>query len=185
MPWHVMRNGTNLAFSEGEADEIALYTQALTRTRWPPTTRSAAGWPPFRRRPTQRRPRRSRPPPEREQAGAFSTLPPRRSRRLRRGSVSGAVGESRRARRPRHREPPLARRRGARWRVSDAAAALRAGSGCRQLQPRVVSCRAALVKRIVMYGGVGDDRLTVIGRVPSRLVGGPGRDRYTKKRPSR
>jgi hypothetical protein len=79
----------------------------------------------------------------------------------------------------------LARRRGPVWRVSDAAAALRAGSGCRQLRPRAVSCRAALVKRIVMYGGVGNDRLTVIGRIPSRLVGGPGRDRYTKKRPSR
>jgi Concanavalin A-like lectin/glucanases superfamily/PKD domain len=29
-PWHVMRNGTNAVFSEGEADEIALYTRALS-----------------------------------------------------------------------------------------------------------------------------------------------------------
>ena len=28
-PWHVMRNGTNAVFSNGEADEIALYTRAL------------------------------------------------------------------------------------------------------------------------------------------------------------
>ena len=30
MPWHVMRNGTNNAFTEGEADEVAIYTRALT-----------------------------------------------------------------------------------------------------------------------------------------------------------
>jgi PKD repeat protein len=29
-PWHVMRNGRHTVFSEGEADEIALYTRALT-----------------------------------------------------------------------------------------------------------------------------------------------------------
>ena len=29
-PWHVMRNGTNTVFSNGEADEIALYTRALS-----------------------------------------------------------------------------------------------------------------------------------------------------------
>ena len=29
-PWHVMRNGTNAVFSEGEADEVALYTRALS-----------------------------------------------------------------------------------------------------------------------------------------------------------
>jgi BNR repeat-containing family member/Concanavalin A-like lectin/glucanases superfamily/PKD domain len=29
-PWHVMRNGTNAVFSDGEADEIALYTRALS-----------------------------------------------------------------------------------------------------------------------------------------------------------
>ncbi|MGH2799093.1 MAG: BNR-4 repeat-containing protein, partial [Thermoleophilaceae bacterium] len=30
LPWHVMRNGANAVFSEGEADEVALYTRALT-----------------------------------------------------------------------------------------------------------------------------------------------------------
>ena len=29
-PWHVMRNGTNAVFSAGEADELALYTRALS-----------------------------------------------------------------------------------------------------------------------------------------------------------
>ena len=29
-PWHVMRNGTNDAYAAGEADEIALYTRALS-----------------------------------------------------------------------------------------------------------------------------------------------------------
>jgi Ca2+-binding RTX toxin-like protein len=42
-----------------------------------------------------------------------------------------------------------------------------------------VSCRAALVKRIAVYGGAGNDRLTVIGRIPALLVGGPGNDRLT------
>jgi hypothetical protein len=90
--------------------------------------------------------------------------------------VRGAAGTANRL---------VARRSGPVWRVTDAAAALRAGSGCRQRSARVVACRASLVKRIVMYGGAGNDRLTVIGRIPSRLVGGPGRDRYTRKRPSR
>jgi hypothetical protein len=27
-----------------------------------------------------------------------------------------------------------------------------------------------------MYGGAGNDRLTVVGRIPVRFVGGPGRD---------
>jgi hypothetical protein len=28
----------------------------------------------------------------------------------------------------------------------------------------------------VLYGGAGNDRLTVIGRIPARLIGGPGAD---------
>jgi hypothetical protein len=32
------------------------------------------------------------------------------------------------------------------------------------------------VRRIMLYGGAGNDRLTVIGRIPARLLGGPGRD---------
>jgi hypothetical protein len=61
--------------------------------------------------------------------------------------------------------------------VRDRLARLRAGSGCRRRAPRVVSCRAAQVRRIALFGGAGNDRLTVVGRIPSRLVGGPGRDR--------
>jgi hypothetical protein len=41
---------------------------------------------------------------------------------------------------------------------------------------RVVSCRAAGVTRIVLYGGAGNDRLTVIGRIRVIFRGGPGRD---------
>jgi len=184
MPWHVMRNGTNNAFTEGEADEVAIYTRALT-------AQELAGHHALGRQLAAVPPPPDSPPPAAEPpfaatgpGGGVLDLPgaapaPRRgSVSVRRGRlvVRGAPGTANRL---------VARRRGARWRVSDAAAALRAGSGCRQLQPRAVSCRAALVERIVMYGGVGDDWLTVIGRVPSRLVGGPGRDRYTKKRPSR
>jgi hypothetical protein len=40
-----------------------------------------------------------------------------------------------------------------------------------------VSCRASRIKRIRLYGGAGNDRLTVIGRIPARLFGGPGIDR--------
>jgi hypothetical protein len=39
-----------------------------------------------------------------------------------------------------------------------------------------VSCRTAGVRRIVMYGGAGNDRMTVVGRIAVRFVGGPGRD---------
>jgi hypothetical protein len=42
-----------------------------------------------------------------------------------------------------------------------------------------VSCPAARVRSIALYGGDGDDRLTVIGRVRALLVGGRGRDRLT------
>ena len=41
---------------------------------------------------------------------------------------------------------------------------------------RVVSCRAVGVRRIVLYGGAGNDRLTVIGRIRVTFRGGPGRD---------
>jgi hypothetical protein len=61
--------------------------------------------------------------------------------------------------------------------VSDKLARLRAGRGCKQVRPRVVSCRAGRVKRIRLYGGAGNDRLTVVGRIPVRFFGGPGIDR--------
>jgi hypothetical protein len=75
-----------------------------------------------------------------------------------------------------------ARRQGRRWVVRDALARLRAGRGCRALGPRAVSCRAAGVRRIVMYGGAGNDRMTVIGRIAVTFHGGPGRD-VTSRRP--
>jgi hypothetical protein len=71
------------------------------------------------------------------------------------------------------------RRRGGFWRARDAAAPLAAGWGCRQVAARVVDCRAAAVKRIVVYGGAGDDRLT---RINVRFVGGPGRDVLVRRR---
>ena len=70
----------------------------------------------------------------------------------------------------------IARRRGRAWIVRDRLAALRAGAGCRQVSARVVSCRAARVRRIVLFGGAGNDRLTVFGRVKVVFHGGPGRD---------
>ena len=70
----------------------------------------------------------------------------------------------------------VARRRGGNWLVRDRLARLRAGRGCVGRRPRLVSCPARGVRRIVLYGGAGNDRLTVIGRIPSRLVGGAGRD---------
>jgi hypothetical protein len=69
-----------------------------------------------------------------------------------------------------------ARRRGAAWRVRDAAAPLRAGRGCRQVTARSVRCRAAAVRRIVLIGGARNDRLEVVGRIPALLAGGPGND---------
>jgi hypothetical protein len=75
----------------------------------------------------------------------------------------------------------IVRRRGDRWIARDKLAALRAGARCRRLSARAVSCRAAGVKRIVVYGGAGNDRLTVIGRLPARLIGGPGRDIVTQR----
>jgi hypothetical protein len=77
---------------------------------------------------------------------------------------------------PGKRNDILIRRRGRGWLVRDKLARLRAGRGCRQVRPRVVSCPVRRVTRIVLYGGAGNDRLTVIGRVPARLVGGPGSD---------
>jgi hypothetical protein len=64
-----------------------------------------------------------------------------------------------------------------RWRIADAAAPLRAGAGCRRLAPNTVSCRARGLKRVVLYGGEGNDRLAVAGRIRALLVGGPGADR--------
>ena len=176
-PWHVMRNGTNNVFSEGEADEVALYDRALSADEVrahhglagalraeplpdetpitavdPPAAGSGAG------------------------GGVLRTPAPAKAATGRvwvRGGmlvVRGAPGTGNRL---------SARRRGHTWRIADAAAPLRAGAGCRRIGPRTVGCRAAGVRRIVMYGGAGADRLTVVGRTRALLVGGPGPDRLT------
>ena len=180
LPWHVMRNGANSAFSEGEADEVAIYSRALTAQEVADhhaLGRQLAAVPP----PPDSPPSAAEPPFAGTGAGGGvlvspGPLPPalRGSVRVRRGLlvVRGAAGTANRL---------VARRRGPVWRVSDAAAALRAGGGCRQRSARVVTCRASLVKRIVMYGGTGNDRLTVIGRIRSRLVGGAGADRVFRR----
>ena len=194
-----MRNGTNDAYSAGEADELALYTRALSAAEVkahydlatdladdplpsnPNTgTDPPAGEPPLARYgPRRRHPR-----------------PPRRPAR-RRGPASGPV----RVRRgtliargaPGVRNNLIVRRRGRNWIVRDRLAALRAGAGCRRLSARVVSCRTAGVRRIVIYGGAGNDRMTVIGRIAVTLHRRPGSrrgapdplERYTKNLPSR
>jgi hypothetical protein len=78
-----------------------------------------------------------------------------------------------------------ARRRGRAWLVSDAAARLRVGRGCRRRTARSVSCRAAPVRQITLIGGAGGDRLTVRGSVRSVLIGGAGDDVLTGGRLAR
>ena len=69
-----------------------------------------------------------------------------------------------------------AQRRGRIWRVTDVRR-LRAGHGCRSAGLRVVRCHTAGVRSVVLVGGVGNDRLKVVGRVRALLLGGPGDDR--------
>ena len=181
-PWHVMKNGTNAVFSEGEADEVALYTRALSaaevRNRYnlardladdppPAAPAAAAGEPPLAG--TARG------------GGVLGSgaVPGTKSAALgaaavRRGTltVRGAPGR---------RNDMVVRRRGHRWLIRDRLARLRAGGGCRQLSARVVTCRAARIRRIVIYGGAGNDRLTVVGRAPVIFRGGPGTDRIRRR----
>jgi hypothetical protein len=181
-PWHVMRNGTNAAFSEGEADEVALYARALSaeeirRHHDLARTLAAAPLPAEPPAPVAE-------PPLADTglgggvlgAGVLGAAPsggqyaaPKGVAFVERGAliVRGAKGM---------RNNLIARKRGRRWLVRDWLAGLRAGAGCKQLRPRVVGCRAAPVNRIAMYGGAGNDRMTVIGRIPVRFRGGPGRD---------
>jgi hypothetical protein len=182
-PWHVMRNGTNAVFSGGEADEIALYTRALGASEVQvhyDLARDLADDPlPSDQAGPGTGPPVDEPPlagtgPGGGVLGGGSTLAtpspsPTGTARVRRGTliVRGAPGV---------RNTLIARRRGARWIVRDRLARLRAGAGCRQVSARVVSCRAAGVRRIVLYGGAGNDRLTVIGRIRVTFRGGPGRD---------
>jgi hypothetical protein len=175
-PWHVMRNGTNAVFSEGEADEVALYGRALSadeiRAHHDLALGLAAG----------------RLPPE---SPAAAVEPPAAGTGLGGGVLGSAAGLPRsatgtasvRGRRLVVRGPPgrasrlLARRRGGAWQVSDGRAGLRAGAGCRPITSRAVSCPAAPIKRIALFGGAGNDRLTVVGRARALLDGGRGDDR--------
>jgi PKD repeat protein len=181
-PWHVMRNGTNAAFSEGEADEVAIYSRALSAQeieRHHDLALALAAAP----LPAEPPPPVLDPPLAGTGAGggvlggglvaAAPSAPldvaPRGVAFVERGAliVRGAKGV---------RNDLIARKRGRRWVVRDLLAGLRARAGCKQLRARAVGCRAAPVNRIVMYGGAGNDRLTVIGRIRTRLIGGPGRD---------
>jgi PKD repeat protein len=176
-PWHVMRNGTNAVFSAGEADELALYTRALSADEIGAHFNLAKS---LAAAPLPGEP----PPPAAEpplagtglgggvlgSADAFPTpKPPAGVVLVRRGTLiaRGAPGR---------RNNLVARRRGRNWLVSDSLARVSAGRSCRQRRPQLVSCPARRVKRMVLYGGAGNDRLTVIGRIPARLIGGPGAD---------
>ena len=183
MPWHVMRNGSNSAFSEGEVDEIALYNRPLSAAevkRHYDLARQIAARP----LPPETPDPVADPPAAGTGSGggvltpAMPGRPPAGVAFVRRGRliVRGA---------PDTRNRLSARRRGRTWRIADGAAPLRAGAGCRSLGPRKVSCRAAGVKLIEMHGGAGPDTLSVTGRIRALLVGGPGADRLSGGRLAR
>jgi Concanavalin A-like lectin/glucanases superfamily len=171
-PWHVMRNGSNTVYSEGEADEIALYTRALAADEvraHHDLARALASAP----LPAETSAPVDEPPAAGTGAGGGvlrASRPPSGTAGVRRGvlTVRGAPNTPNRL---------TARRRGPAWRITDAAAPLRAGAGCRRVGPRAVRCRATGVRRIEMYGGAGADRLTLVGAVRALLDGGPGADR--------
>jgi PKD repeat protein len=175
LPWHVMRNGTNPAFSDGEADEVALYTRALTAAEVKAhydTARELAG------RPLP--PETADGPTDGPEGGTGlggGVLGSAGKRTSGRAAIRAGVLVARGA--PGKRNRLTARRRGSAWLIADAAARLRAGPGCRQAGPRAVRCAASRVRRIELYGGARADRLTVEGRVRTLLAGGPGRDLLT------
>jgi hypothetical protein len=178
-----MKNGINPVFSGGEADEVALYTRALSAGEIGDHYRLAkilASEP----LPSDPAPPAAEPPLAGTGPGGgvlggnpllpASPAPPRGTVLLRRGTLiaRGAPGV---------RNDLVVGRRGGRWLVRDRLALLRPGRACRSLGPRRVSCPASRVRRIVLYGGAGNDRLTVIGRIPARLFGGAGRDRTIRR----
>jgi hypothetical protein len=206
LPWHVMRNGTNDVFSDGEADEIALYSEALSAAEVKhhydvAVGLAAAPLPPETPDPVVDPPAAGTGPGGgvltpgggastgggggpatgggSNTGGGSSTggggpsagRPPGKAF-VRRGRliVRGAPGGPNRL---------TARKRGRAWRISDAAARLRPGAGCKRVTSRAVSCRAAAVRVIEMHGGDGADSLAVSGRTRALLVGGPGADRLT------
>jgi Concanavalin A-like lectin/glucanases superfamily len=176
LPWHVMRNGTNAVFAEGEADEVALYSSALGDAeiaRHYAVGRGLAAEPP----PPD--PPGTVPDPPAAGSGlgggvlgggaTIARPRPSGSVSVRRGVLvaRGAGGTSNRL---------SARRRGRAWLVRDAAARLRPGAGCRRRTARSVSCPAKRVRQITLIGGAGPDRLVVRGAVRSFLIGGAGND---------
>ncbi len=182
-PWHVMRNGTNAVFSGGEADEVALYTRALgadeIRGHYDLANSLAAAPLPGEPAPPAAEPPLAGTGPGGGVLGPANLLPGPSTGT---GVVLVTRGTLIARGAPGRRNDLVVRRRGRNWIVRDNLAGLRAGRGCRRRGPRVVTCRAARVKRIALFGGAGNDRLTVIGRIPSRLLGGPGRDRTRRLR---
>ena len=179
-PWHVMRNGTTQVFSAGEADELALYTRALSAAEVKAHYDLA--------RDLADDPLPANPPADEPPAagtggggGVLGSLPTAEPPRVPTGRVFIRRGRLVVRGAPGLRNNLIARRRGANWIVRDTRARLRAGAGCRRLTARAVACRARRVKRIAMYGGAGNDRLTVIGRIPVTFRGGPGRDRTVRR----
>jgi BNR repeat-containing family member/PKD domain/Concanavalin A-like lectin/glucanases superfamily len=179
-PWHVMRNGSVDVFAAGQADEIALYNQALT----PPQVKAhydlgralaARPLPPETPNPVADPPAAG----TGLRGGVLTPTPPSTPapRPAGTASVRGGTLVVRGA--PGTRNRLSARRRGRAWQIADTAAPLRAGAGCRRVGPRVVSCRAVRVKRIEMHGGAGADTLAVRGRIRALLDGGPGADRLS------
>jgi BNR repeat-containing family member/Concanavalin A-like lectin/glucanases superfamily/PKD domain len=175
-PWHVMRNGSRDVYSDGEADEIAVYTSALSAAEVKhhyDTGRALADVPPP---PDTPDPVPDPPGPGTGPGGGVLDPgpQPRPAGRafVRRGKlvVRGAPGRANRL---------TARKRGRTWRIADAAAPLRPGAGCKRVNARTVSCRARGVKRIELHGGAGADRLRVVGRIRALLVGGAGADRLS------
>ena len=173
-PWHVMRNGTNLSFSEGEADEVALYSSALSAAQVQAhydlaLELAAAPLPPEVEPPVDEPPAGgSGPGGGVLEPGGTTARSGTVARRRGRLVIRGAAGTANRL---------VARRRGRAWLVRDGAARLNPGRGCRRAGPRSVRCRARGIRRISVFGGAGNDRLTVIGSIRAVLVGGAGRDR--------
>jgi PKD repeat protein len=182
-PWHIMRNGTNPAFSEGEADEVALYTRALSaseiRGHYDLAKNLAAAPLPGEPAPPAAEPPLAGTGPG---GGVLGSTNPLLSPKTPTGVVFVRRGTLIARGAPGMRNNLIARRRGRNWLIRDRMAGLRARRGCTKRGPRLVSCRASRVRRIVLFGGAGNDRLTVIGRIPARLVGGPGKD-STRRRP--
>jgi hypothetical protein len=185
-----MQNGQHGVYSEGQADEIALYPRALTATEigehYGQASRLAATPlpPEFDPGPGGADPGEVEPPLAGTDAsgGVLGSDPFPAAESTGPAGSAAVIGAQLIVRgAPGLRNNLIVRRRGDRWIARDKLAALRAGPRCRRLSARAVSCRAAGVKRIVVYGGAGNDRLTVIGRLPARLIGGPGRDIVTQR----